>query len=62
MINEELNQLNEIIASLSPSAPISHNSAQMEPFTYHRRGQWFKSSTAHHLENIISLIQTKSSL
>jgi hypothetical protein len=33
----------------------------IEMLTYHRRGQWFKSSTAHHLKNIISLISMKSS-
>ena len=51
MTNENLNQLDGVIASLRPVDPVSHNPAQAETFTYHRRGQWFKSSTAHHEGN-----------
>ena len=47
MTNENLNQLDGVIASLPPVYTISHNPAQAEPLTYHRRGQRFKSSTAH---------------
>ena len=61
MTSENLNQLDGVIASLPLVDPISHNPAQAEPLTYHRRGQWFKSSIAHHLKNIISLISMKSS-
>ena len=28
---------------------ISNMLAEIEPLTYHRRGHWFKSGTAHHV-------------
>jgi len=48
MTYENLNRLDALLASLPPIDFISHNPAQAEPLTYHRRGQRFKSSTAHH--------------
>ena len=32
------------------------NNCQIEPLTYHRRGQWFKSSTAHHVSSLHNVI------
>ena len=55
MTNENLNQLDVVIASLPSVDPISHNPAQAEPLTYHRRGQRFKSSTAHHTVRYVEL-------
>ena len=49
MSNENHNQLNDILALLSPAAPNNPDAVQIEPLTYHRRGHWFKSSIAHHI-------------
>jgi len=46
MSNENHNQINDLIALLSPGAPDNPDAVQKEPLTYHRRGHWFKSNTA----------------
>ena len=43
------NQLNDLLAILSPAVPSNTDAAQEEPLTYHRRDHWFKSSIAHHV-------------
>ncbi|MFC1933225.1 hypothetical protein ACFLXU_06355 [Chloroflexota bacterium] len=48
MSNENHNQLNDLLALLSPAVPNNPDAVQIEPLTYHRRGHWFKSSIAHH--------------
>ena len=49
MKRENHNQLNDLLASLSPAAPNNTGAVQVEPLTYHRRGHWFNSSIAHHV-------------
>ena len=49
MKRENHNQLNDLLALLSPAAPNNTGAVQVEPLTYHRRGHWFNSSIAHHL-------------
>ena len=48
MSNENHNQLNDMLALLSPAVPKNPEAVQIKPLTYHRRGHWFKSSIAHH--------------
>ena len=48
MTYENLNRLDALLASLPPIDFISHNQTLAEPLTHHRRGQRYKSSTAHH--------------
>ena len=45
--NEQIN----LLTTLSPAAPENPDAVQKEPSTYHRRGQRFKSSTAHHVNS-----------
>jgi hypothetical protein len=47
MTNEKSNQLEGLLASLSPVDFIIDDQTKSEPLTYHRRGHWFKSSIAH---------------
>ena len=54
MANKTDKELNNLLDLLSPAVPGSFNTDQKEPLTIHRRGQWFKSSTAHHKGNYIS--------
>ena len=49
MKSENHNQLSDLLALLSPAVPNNPDAVQIGPLTYHRRGQWFKSSTAHHV-------------
>ena len=55
MTYENLNRLDALLASLPPIDFISHNQTLAEPLTNHRRGQRFKSSTAHHISGLNSL-------
>jgi len=48
MMSKNHNQLNDLLALLSPAVPNDPDAVQKEPRTYHRRGHWFKSSIAHH--------------
>ena len=60
-MNENHDQINDLLALLSPAAPNSHDAVQEEPRTYHRRGHWFKSSIAHHfvkLKSTLSVVRT----
>ncbi len=55
MSNENHNQLNNLLALLSPTDLNNPDVVQEEPCTYHRRGQRFKSSTAHHANSLTSI-------
>jgi hypothetical protein len=46
------NQLNDLLAILSPAVPNNTDAAQEEPLTYQRRGRRFNSSIAHHSRQI----------
>ena len=50
MINKKDNKLNGLLGLLSPAVSSNLDTVRTEPLTYHRRGQWFKSSTAHQRE------------
>ncbi len=52
MSNENHDQLNDLLALLSPAAPNNPDAVQKEPLTYHRRGHWFEPSIAHHLQKV----------
>ena len=51
MKRENHKQLDGLLALLSPAAPKNLHPVQKEPLTYHRRGQWFKSTIAHHTKS-----------
>ena len=55
MRSEKYGQSNDLLGLLSPAVSGSYDTVQKKPLTYHRRGQWFKSTIAHHLKNNISL-------
>ncbi len=48
MENRGLSDLSRLLGSLL--IPGDPRPVPAEPLTSHRRGQWFKSSTAHHAE------------
>jgi len=48
MGTQSVESLYRLLASLPGQDPDNHSSGAAEPLTYHRRGQWFKSSTAHY--------------
>ena len=61
MKRENPNQLNDLLALLSPAAPNNTDAVQVEPLTYHRRGHWFKSSIAHHRQYYYSNLASNNS-
>jgi len=42
------NELQDLLTSITDNTSTDIRIAAREPRTYHRRGQWFKSTTAHH--------------
>ena len=51
MENRSLGHLSRLLDSLSDlTTDRGFKPVSEEPLTPHRRGQWFKSSTAHHAE------------
>lgn len=50
MRSKNHDQLNDLLALLSPAAPNNPDAVQIKPLTYHRRGHWFKSIIVHHRE------------
>jgi len=52
MRSENHKQLDGLLALLSPAVPNNTDPVQKEPLTYHRRGHWFNSSIAHHVNGL----------
>ena len=52
MLNKSHNQVNDLLALLSPADSDTIGVVQKGPRTYHCRGHWFKSSIAHHVYSL----------
>ena len=58
MENRNLSDLNRLFDLFSdPSLGPGFNPVRKESLTTHRRGQWFKSSTTHHISGLNSIFQ-----